>query len=69
MAGDVRTLIGLANTEFLNAFRSGDATAMAKDVRAALVTAYADVKALSPDAAELAVTELERSRRYHQDVY
>jgi sulfite reductase (NADPH) flavoprotein alpha-component len=42
---------------------------MAKDVRAALVTAYADVKALSPDAAELAVTELERSRRYHQDVY
>jgi sulfite reductase (NADPH) flavoprotein alpha-component len=47
----------------------GDATAMAKDVRAALVTAYADVKALSPDAAELAVTELERNRRYHQDVY
>ena len=38
----------------------GDAKAMAKDVRAALVAAYADVKALSPDAAELAVTELER---------
>jgi sulfite reductase (NADPH) flavoprotein alpha-component len=47
----------------------GDATAMAKDVRAALVAAFADVKALSPDAAELAVTELERGRRYHQDVY
>ena len=47
----------------------GDAKAMAKDVRAALVAAYADVKTLSPDAAELAVTELERGRRYHQDVY
>ncbi|QRM33568.1 sulfite reductase flavoprotein subunit alpha [Microvirga sp. VF16] len=47
----------------------GDAKAMAKDVRAALVAAFADVKALSPEAAELAVTELERGRRYHQDVY
>jgi sulfite reductase (NADPH) flavoprotein alpha-component len=47
----------------------GDAKAMAKDVRAALVAAYADVKALSSEAAELAVTELERGRRYHQDVY
>jgi sulfite reductase (NADPH) flavoprotein alpha-component len=47
----------------------GDAKAMAKDVRAALVAAYADVKTLPPDAAELAVTELERGRRYHQDVY
>ncbi|QRM32428.1 sulfite reductase flavoprotein subunit alpha [Microvirga sp. VF16] len=47
----------------------GDATAMAKDIRAALVAAFADVKVLSPDAAELAVTELERGRRYHQDVY
>ncbi|WP_201832671.1 diflavin oxidoreductase [Microvirga zambiensis] len=47
----------------------GDAKAMAKDVRAALVAAFADVKALSSDAAELAVTELERGRRYHQDVY
>jgi sulfite reductase (NADPH) flavoprotein alpha-component len=47
----------------------GDAKAMAKDVRAALIAAYADVKALSPEAAELAVTELERGRRYHQDVY
>jgi sulfite reductase (NADPH) flavoprotein alpha-component len=47
----------------------GDAKAMAKDVRAALIAAYADVKALSSEAAELAVTELERGRRYHQDVY
>jgi sulfite reductase (NADPH) flavoprotein alpha-component len=47
----------------------GDAKAMAKDVRAALVAAYADVKALSPDAAELAVRELEHGRRYLQDVY
>ncbi|WP_445503400.1 diflavin oxidoreductase [Microvirga sp. G4-2] len=47
----------------------GDAKAMAKDVRAAIVAAYADVKALSPEAAELAVAELERGRRYHQDVY
>ncbi|PVE23856.1 sulfite reductase subunit alpha [Microvirga sp. KLBC 81] len=47
----------------------GDAKAMAKDVRAAIVAAYADVKALSPETAELAVAELERGRRYHQDVY
>jgi sulfite reductase (NADPH) flavoprotein alpha-component len=47
----------------------GDAKAMAKDVRAALVRAYADVKALAPDAAERAVGELERSKRYLQDVY
>ncbi|KLK94577.1 flavodoxin [Microvirga vignae] len=47
----------------------GDAKAMAKDVRAAIVAAYADVKALSPEAAEQAVSELERGRRYHQDVY
>ncbi|PVE23981.1 sulfite reductase subunit alpha [Microvirga sp. KLBC 81] len=47
----------------------GDAKAMAKDVRAAIVAAYRDVKALSPEAAELAVAELERGRRYHQDVY
>jgi sulfite reductase (NADPH) flavoprotein alpha-component len=47
----------------------GDAKAMAKDVRAALVAAYADVKALSPDAAEAAVATLERDRRFLQDVY
>ncbi|HEY6380467.1 MAG TPA: flavodoxin domain-containing protein [Pseudolabrys sp.] len=47
----------------------GDAKAMAKDVRAALVRAYADVKTLSPEAAEKAVTTLEREKRYLQDTY
>jgi sulfite reductase (NADPH) flavoprotein alpha-component len=47
----------------------GDAKAMAKDVRAALVRAYADVKALSPEAAEQAVATLEREKRYLQDAY
>jgi sulfite reductase (NADPH) flavoprotein alpha-component len=47
----------------------GDAKAMAKDVRTALLGAYADVKALAPDAAERAVSELERNKRYLQDVY
>jgi sulfite reductase (NADPH) flavoprotein alpha-component len=43
--------------------------AMAKDVRATLVRAYADVKSLSPEAAEQAVATLERDKRYQQDVY
>ena len=47
----------------------GDAKAMAKDVRAALVRAYADVKSLSPEAAEQAVVTLEREKRYLQDTY
>jgi sulfite reductase (NADPH) flavoprotein alpha-component len=47
----------------------GDVKAMAKDVRATLVQAFADVKALSREAAEQAVQELERGRRYLQDVY
>jgi sulfite reductase (NADPH) flavoprotein alpha-component len=47
----------------------GDGNAMAKDVRATLVRAFADVKSLSADAAEQAVRELERERRYLQDVY
>jgi len=47
----------------------GDMNAMAKDVRAALVRAYADVKSLSPEAAETAVATLERDKRYQQDVY
>ena len=42
----------------------GDAKAMAKDVRAALVRAYADVKSLPPEAAEQAVAALERDKRY-----
>jgi len=47
----------------------GDANAMAKDVRKTLTDAYADVKALSPEAAAEAVTKLEREKRYLQDVY
>jgi sulfite reductase (NADPH) flavoprotein alpha-component len=47
----------------------GDGNAMAKDVRAALVRAYADVKALAPGAAEQAVRAIERGKRYLQDVY
>lgn len=47
----------------------GDAKAMAKDVRTALTNAYADVKALSPEAAAAAVARLEREKRYLQDVY
>jgi sulfite reductase (NADPH) flavoprotein alpha-component len=47
----------------------GDAKSMAKDVRAALVRAYADVRALTLETAERAVAELERNKRYMQDVY
>jgi sulfite reductase (NADPH) flavoprotein alpha-component len=47
----------------------GDAKAMAKDVRATLVRAFADVKAISGEAAEQAVGALERERRYLQDTY
>jgi sulfite reductase (NADPH) flavoprotein alpha-component len=47
----------------------GDAKQMAKDVRATVVRAYADVKGLAPEAAEQAVVELERGKRYLQDVY
>jgi sulfite reductase (NADPH) flavoprotein alpha-component len=47
----------------------GDAKNMAKDVRATLVRAYADVKAISPEAAEQAVATLERDKRYLQDTY
>jgi sulfite reductase (NADPH) flavoprotein alpha-component len=47
----------------------GDAKNMAKDVRATLVRAYADVKALTPEAAEQIVAGLERDKRYLQDTY
>jgi len=47
----------------------GDAKAMAKDVRATLVRAYAEVKALRPEAAEQSVSELDRTHRYLQDTY
>jgi sulfite reductase (NADPH) flavoprotein alpha-component len=52
-----------------NFYVCGDAKAMAKDVRAALVRSYADVKSLSLDAAEAAVAQLERDKRYLQDTY
>jgi sulfite reductase (NADPH) flavoprotein alpha-component len=47
----------------------GDAKAMAKDVRATLVRAFADVRTISEEAAEQAVVALERGRRYLQDTY
>ena len=47
----------------------GDAKKMAKDVRATLARAYADVKGLSQPDAERAVATLERDKRYLQDVY
>ena len=42
---------------------------MAKDVRATLVRAFADVKAVSDEAAEREVGAIERERRYLQDTY
>src|SRR5580700_937029 len=63
-----RDVVGwLDNGAFL--YVCGDAKSMAKDVRAALVRAYADVKALAPEAAPRAVAELEGDKRYLQDVY
>ena len=47
----------------------GDAKAMAKDVRAAVVRAFATTKGLSAADAEAHVAGLERARRYQQDVY
>ena len=47
----------------------GDAKNMAKDVRATLVRAYADVQAVTAEAAEQIVVGLERDKRYLQDTY
>jgi sulfite reductase (NADPH) flavoprotein alpha-component len=47
----------------------GDAKTMAKDVRATLVRAFADVKTISAAEAEGAVSVLQRERRYLQDTY
>jgi sulfite reductase (NADPH) flavoprotein alpha-component len=47
----------------------GDANRMAKDVRAMLARSITDVRGLSAEAAEAAVRELAKSRRYLQDVY
>jgi sulfite reductase (NADPH) flavoprotein alpha-component len=63
-----RDVVGwLDNGAFL--YVCGDAKSMARDVRAALVRAYADVKALAPEAANGAIAELEGDKRYLQDVY
>ena len=63
-----RDVVGwLDNGAFL--YVCGEAQSMAKDVRAALVRAYADVKALAPEAANRAIADLERDKRYLQDVY
>ena len=63
-----RDVVGwLENGAFL--YVCGEAQSMAKDVRAALVRAYADVKALAPEAAKQAIADLERDKRYLQDVY
>jgi sulfite reductase (NADPH) flavoprotein alpha-component len=47
----------------------GDAKTMAKDVRGTLMHAFGDVKGLKPEAAEREVIDLERGKRYLQDVY
>ena len=47
----------------------GDAKNMAKDVRAALVRAFATVKGQSEADAEAHVAGLEKAKRYQQDVY
>jgi sulfite reductase (NADPH) flavoprotein alpha-component len=47
----------------------GDAKAMAKDVRATLARAIADVKGVSPEIAQQALAKLDSERRYLQDVY
>jgi sulfite reductase (NADPH) flavoprotein alpha-component len=47
----------------------GDAKAMAKDVRATIVRAFADVRTMTEEAAEQSLRELERAGRYMQDVY
>ncbi|MER2252593.1 flavodoxin domain-containing protein [Methylorubrum podarium] len=47
----------------------GDAKNMARDVRAAVVRAFENVKGLSHADAEAHVASLERAKRYQQDVY
>ena len=47
----------------------GDGKAMAKHVRATLVRAFADVKAISLETAARSVGAIEREQRYQQDTY
>jgi sulfite reductase (NADPH) flavoprotein alpha-component len=42
---------------------------MAKDVHQALIEIYTEQGGLAPDAAETAVKELQKSKRYQRDVY
>ena len=67
--GEARRIWSRGSTAAPRFYVCGDAKQMAKDVRATLVRAYADVKSLSPEAAEQAVAALERDKRYQQDVY
>jgi sulfite reductase (NADPH) flavoprotein alpha-component len=52
-----------------NLYVCGDAKAMAKDVRTAIVAAFADVKAIGVTDADRLVATLEQDGRYQQDVY
>jgi sulfite reductase (NADPH) flavoprotein alpha-component len=47
----------------------GDASRMAKDVHQALIDIYTEQGAMTPEAAETAVKELQKSKRYQRDVY
>ena len=47
----------------------GDANRMAKDVHQALIEIYAEQGDMGIDAAETAVKELQKSKRYQRDVY
>ena len=47
----------------------GDANRMAKDVHQALIDVYAGQGGLSPEAAEDAVNQLKKDKRYQRDVY
>ena len=70
--GDVnRNVMSISNPlqSRLHAKAYETAKAMAKDVRATLVKAYADVKGLSAEAAEKAVADLDRAHRYLADTY
>jgi sulfite reductase (NADPH) flavoprotein alpha-component len=47
----------------------GDANRMAKDVHQALIQIYSEQGGVSIEAAEVAVKELQKSKRYQRDVY
>ena len=47
----------------------GDAVRMAKDVHQALIDIYATEGGMAPEAAEQAIKELQKAKRYQRDVY